>query len=131
MRINGSATWEEDEKGNLKTTVKILSSGLSVGPESEIRCAECGVKAQTHRQQIKKICSTYRDSRARVVALMMAPARVRGWRATAIGSYNFVEDDAFLTSSFLLVENSYPRLRSRNHHFERHLSVSFALRVDA
>jgi hypothetical protein len=45
--LNGSATWEEDEKGNLKTTVKILSPGFSVGPDSEIRCAECGVKAQT------------------------------------------------------------------------------------
>jgi hypothetical protein len=25
--LNGSATWEEDEKGNLETTIKILSSG--------------------------------------------------------------------------------------------------------
>jgi hypothetical protein len=54
MRINGSATWEEDEKGNLKTTVKILSSGLSVGPESEIRCAECGVKDQENLQYLQR-----------------------------------------------------------------------------
>jgi hypothetical protein len=44
--LNGTATWEEDEKGNLETTVKILSPGFMVGPDSEFRCVECGVKAQ-------------------------------------------------------------------------------------
>ena len=45
--LNGSATWEEDEKGNLETTVKLLSPGFRVGPHSKIHCAECGVQAQT------------------------------------------------------------------------------------
>jgi Zn ribbon nucleic-acid-binding protein len=44
--LNGSATLEDDEKGNLETTVKILSPGFTVGPDSEIHCVECGVKAQ-------------------------------------------------------------------------------------
>src|ERR1700733_8591852 len=44
--LNGSATWEEDEKGNLEATVRILSPGFTVGPGSEIDCVECGVKAQ-------------------------------------------------------------------------------------
>jgi hypothetical protein len=44
--LNGSATWEEDEKGNLETTIKILSPGFRAVSNSEIRCAECGVKAQ-------------------------------------------------------------------------------------
>jgi len=44
--LNGTATWEEDEKGNLETTVKTLSPGFLVDPDSEIRCAECGVKAR-------------------------------------------------------------------------------------
>jgi hypothetical protein len=43
--LNGSATWEEDEKENLETTVKI-SPGFRAVSDSEIRCAECGVKAQ-------------------------------------------------------------------------------------
>ena len=47
--LNGSATWEEDEKGNLETTVKTLSPGFRVGSDSEIHCAECGVKARIGR----------------------------------------------------------------------------------
>ena len=44
--LNGSATWEEDDKGNLETTIKILPPGFTAVSDSEIRCAECGVKAQ-------------------------------------------------------------------------------------
>jgi hypothetical protein len=47
--LNGSASWEEDEKGNLETTVKTLSSGFKIGPDAEIICAECGVKARIGR----------------------------------------------------------------------------------
>jgi hypothetical protein len=47
--LNGSATWEEDERGNLETTVKTLSPGFRVGPDSEIHCTECGVKARIGR----------------------------------------------------------------------------------
>jgi hypothetical protein len=44
--LNGSATWEENESGNLETTIKSLSHGFRIGPDDEIVCAECGVKAR-------------------------------------------------------------------------------------
>jgi hypothetical protein len=44
--LNGSATWEENESGNLETTIKSLSHGFRIGPDNEIVCAECGVKAR-------------------------------------------------------------------------------------
>jgi len=47
--LNGSATWEEDESGNLKTTIKSLSHGFRIGPGTEIYCANCGVKAHIGR----------------------------------------------------------------------------------
>ncbi len=31
--LNGSATWEENESGNLETTVKSLSQGFKIGPD--------------------------------------------------------------------------------------------------
>jgi Zn ribbon nucleic-acid-binding protein len=37
---DGSATWEENESGNLETAIK------RIGPDNEIVCAECGVKAR-------------------------------------------------------------------------------------
>jgi hypothetical protein len=43
--LNGSATREEDEGGNLETTIKSLSPGFKIGPDAVIFCAECGVKA--------------------------------------------------------------------------------------
>jgi Zn ribbon nucleic-acid-binding protein len=58
--LNGSASWEEDEKGNLETAVKTLSSGFRLGPDTEIICVECGVKARIGRtlSQIEKKPST-------------------------------------------------------------------------
>jgi hypothetical protein len=47
--LNGFALWEEDERENLETTVKTLSPGFRVGPDSEIHCTECGVKARIGR----------------------------------------------------------------------------------
>jgi hypothetical protein len=44
--LTGSATWEENQSGNLETTVKSLSHGFRIGPDNEIICAECGVKAR-------------------------------------------------------------------------------------
>ena len=44
--LNGSATWEENESGNLETTIKSLSHGFRIGPDSEILCANCGVRAR-------------------------------------------------------------------------------------
>jgi Zn ribbon nucleic-acid-binding protein len=44
--LNGSATWEENESGNLETTIKSLSPGFRMGPDNEIVCADCGVKAR-------------------------------------------------------------------------------------
>jgi hypothetical protein len=44
--LNGAATWEENESGNLETTIKSLSHGFRIGPDNEIVCAECGVKAR-------------------------------------------------------------------------------------
>jgi hypothetical protein len=44
--LNGSATWEENESENLETTIKSLSHGFRIGPDNEIVCAECGVKAR-------------------------------------------------------------------------------------
>jgi hypothetical protein len=44
--LNGSATWEENETGNLETTIKSLSHGFRIGPDNEIVCADCGVKAR-------------------------------------------------------------------------------------
>ena len=43
--LNGSATWEESERGNLETTIKTISDGFRVNAKGEIYCAECGVKA--------------------------------------------------------------------------------------
>jgi hypothetical protein len=42
--LNGSATWEENESGNLETTIKSLSHGFTVGPDNEIVCTDCGVR---------------------------------------------------------------------------------------
>jgi hypothetical protein len=47
--LNGSATWEENESGNLETTIKSLSDGFRIGPATEIHCANCGVKARIGR----------------------------------------------------------------------------------
>jgi hypothetical protein len=44
--LNGSAMWEENESGNLETTIKSLSHGFRIGPGNEILCANCGVKAR-------------------------------------------------------------------------------------
>jgi hypothetical protein len=44
--LSGSATWEENESGNLETTITGLSHGFRIGPGSEILCANCGVKAR-------------------------------------------------------------------------------------
>ena len=44
--LNGSATWEESERGDLETRIKSVSDGFTIGPGgNEINCAECGVKA--------------------------------------------------------------------------------------
>jgi hypothetical protein len=43
--LNGSATWEEDEGGNLDTTIKSTSFGFTLGPGTEIYCDDCGVDA--------------------------------------------------------------------------------------
>ena len=39
--LNGSATWEEDEGGNLETTIKSISRGFMIGPGTEIYCDDC------------------------------------------------------------------------------------------
>ena len=44
--LNRSATWEENERGNLETTIKNLSRGFGIGPGTEILCTNCGVKAR-------------------------------------------------------------------------------------
>jgi hypothetical protein len=44
--LNGSATWEENESGNLETAISSLSHGFRIGPGNEILCANCGVKAR-------------------------------------------------------------------------------------
>lgn len=41
--LNGSATWEE--RGDLETVIQGLSDGFRIGPNAEIFCAHCGVKA--------------------------------------------------------------------------------------
>ena len=46
---NGSATWEENQTGNLETTIKSLSQGFRIGPGTEIHCVSCGVKADIGR----------------------------------------------------------------------------------
>jgi hypothetical protein len=43
--LNGSATWEESERGDLETTIKSISDGFRINAGTEIYCAECGVKA--------------------------------------------------------------------------------------
>jgi len=45
--LNGSATWEESERGDLETTIKGVSDGFRIGPDGQIYCADCGVKAIT------------------------------------------------------------------------------------
>jgi hypothetical protein len=47
--LNGSAAWEESERGDLQTTIKTISDGFRMGRGGEIYCAECGVKALTGR----------------------------------------------------------------------------------
>jgi hypothetical protein len=41
--LNGSATWEEH--ADLDTVIKTVSDGFRSGPDGEIFCAGCGVKA--------------------------------------------------------------------------------------
>ena len=43
--LNGSANWEESELGDLETTIKSVSDGFRIGRDTEIYCADCGVKA--------------------------------------------------------------------------------------
>ena len=43
--LNGSATWEESERGDLETIIKSVSDGLRIDHGTEIYCANCGVKA--------------------------------------------------------------------------------------
>jgi hypothetical protein len=43
--LNGSANWEESERGDLETTIKSISEGFRIRPDGEIYCSECGVKA--------------------------------------------------------------------------------------
>ncbi len=43
--LNGSATWEESERGDLETVIKSLSEGFRVDRGQEIYCTSCGVKA--------------------------------------------------------------------------------------
>jgi len=41
--LNGSATWKERE--NLETTIEDVSDGFRIGPDGEMYCTKCGVKA--------------------------------------------------------------------------------------
>ena len=41
--LNGTATWKE--RGDLETAIEGVSEGFRYGPEGEIFCAQCGVKA--------------------------------------------------------------------------------------
>jgi len=43
--LNGSATWEESERGDLETIIKSVSDGFRIDRGSEIYCTGCGVKA--------------------------------------------------------------------------------------
>ena len=43
--FNGSATWEESERGDLETIIKSVSDGFGIDRGSEIYCTGCGVKA--------------------------------------------------------------------------------------
>jgi len=45
--LNGSATWQESDRGDLETIVKGVTHGFRIGPDGEIYCADCGVKAIT------------------------------------------------------------------------------------
>jgi hypothetical protein len=47
--LNGSATWEESERGDLETTIKSISDGFRIDRGNEIYCADCGVKANAGR----------------------------------------------------------------------------------
>jgi hypothetical protein len=45
--LNGYATWEESERGDLVTTIKSVSDGFRIERNgTETYCAECGVKAK-------------------------------------------------------------------------------------
>jgi hypothetical protein len=45
--LNGSATLEESERGDLDTTIKSVSDGFRIERSgTETYCAECGVKAK-------------------------------------------------------------------------------------
>ena len=45
--LNGYATWEESERGDLETTIKSVSDGFRIERSgTETYCAECGVKAK-------------------------------------------------------------------------------------
>jgi hypothetical protein len=45
--LNGSANWEESERGDLETTIKSVSDGFRIERSgTETYCAECGVKAK-------------------------------------------------------------------------------------
>jgi hypothetical protein len=38
--LNGSANWEESERGDLETTIQDVSEGFSIGPDGEISLFE-------------------------------------------------------------------------------------------
>jgi hypothetical protein len=44
--LNGSATWEESERGDLETRIKSVSDGFTIDPNGmEVVCTDCGIKA--------------------------------------------------------------------------------------
>jgi hypothetical protein len=43
--LNGTANWQESERGDLETTIKSVSDGFRIDRGTEIYCADCGVKA--------------------------------------------------------------------------------------
>ena len=47
--LNGSANWEESERGDLETTIKSVSDGFRIEHGTEIYCTDCGVKATIGR----------------------------------------------------------------------------------
>ena len=47
--VNGSATWEERERGDLETIIKSVSEGFRIDLGTEIYCVNCGVKANVGR----------------------------------------------------------------------------------
>jgi hypothetical protein len=70
--LNGSATWVENESGNLETTIRSLSHGFRICLGNEVRCVDCYGAHHRDRHRYEENRVTFDLSRKGSVALKCA-----------------------------------------------------------